>query len=193
MEKKFPGTLSLILMMHRWEKLRTSVWFTEHTSGQIHTNCNLNSLTLIISPCWVHLPTFFNCFLSNRCSFALIDTKLNFAKVVKLTNSSLSLFNCRIYRLMYVLWFGLDFINSFTKLRGLGLPNWILNDLDSKPSKFEWRFWSNSKFDYKNHITWNRIVVFSIKIDLFLMTFDLISIKRSKKDWKGWFKNNTSK
>ena len=45
------------------------------------------------------------------------------------------------------------------KLRGLGLPNPIIDDLDSKLSKFELQFWSDLKSE--DEIVWYRIVSIS--------------------------------
>ena len=64
------------------------------------------------------------------------------------------------------------------ELRRLRLPNRIANDSDSKASEFECRFRSDSKSD--NEIISNRINLFSIKNNLFLIKFDQILIKDQK-------------
>ena len=75
----------------------------------------------------------------------------------------------------YTYW--LFLIWADTKLRWLGVPNPMVNDSDSKPSKLKCRFWSNSKSN-------DGIVPYQIELISFWLKSNRFLIKRLKKSIK---------
>ena len=72
----------------------------------------------------------------------------------------------------------------YNRLKRLGISNQIVDDSDSKPSKYECLYWYDSKSD--DEIELYQIVsinLFSIKIDQFSIKIALFWIKRSKKGY----------